>query len=396
MKECACEVVICGGGIAGLWAMQVLRARGYQPVLLEQQTLGGGQTLAAQGILHGGMKYALDGKVDDIALRLREMPQRWLDAMAGRGELDLRSVQVLSEQQYMWSDGSLLGKASSVVGAKMLRGEVDVLERTGWPQAFHDLNYRGTVRVLKETVIDVKSAVRALAEPLQGVLYQVDEIKLLASADKIDAMEIRSADHEPVRLKPRCVIFTAGSGNEIVASELAFPQPAAQRRPLRQMLLLGPPWKLYGHCIVADPKPRVTITSHTMPDGTPVWYLGGNVAEKACKLGSEADAIQFTRQELAAIFPKIDWKKFPIATWDVDRAEPHQSLRFMPSEPTVVAKGNCLLAWPTKLVFAPGLAARLAHEVGDRFAPTGSSTVSLPLPPAQMGFYPWELARWKS
>lgn len=396
MKECACEVVICGGGIAGLWAMQVLRARGYQPVLLEQQTLGGGQTLAAQGILHGGMKYALDGQVDDIALRLREMPPRWHEAMTGVGEVDLRGVQVLSENQFMWSDGSLFSKLSSAMGGKMLRGEVDALERDAWPAAFHELEYRGTVRTLKETVIDVKSAVQALAKPLAQAVYRCDDLKLLASGGDVTTLEISAAGQEPLRLHARCVIFTAGSGNELAAAQLGLPQPATQRRPLRQMMLRGPAWKLFGHCIVADPKPRVTVTSHTLLDGTPIWYLGGNLAEKACKLASEDEAIAFTRQELSAIFPKVDWRTFPIATWDVDRAEPHQSVRFMPSEPTVVARGNCLLAWPTKLVFAPGLATRLAQAVAERLAPTSLPLPALPLPPAIVGQYPWELARWKS
>ena len=395
MKEFDCDVAVCGGGIAGLWAMHALRARGFHPVLLERHTLGGVQTLSAQGILHGGMKYALDGKVDDIALRLREMPQRWLDAMSGRGEIDLAKIQVLSANQYMWSDGSLLSKVTSAVGSKMLHGEVEAIARSAWPAAFQDLDYRGTVRVLKETVIDVRSAVRALAEPLAGSLFQTKDLRMQTEGDQVTALEIHGPNHDPIRLRPRCVVFTAGMGNEEAADRLPLPQPATQRRPLRQMMLRGPAWKLYGHCIVADPKPRVTITSHSLPDGTPVWYLGGNIAEKACKMSTLDEAIQFTRRELAAIFPKVRWQDFPIAAWDVDRAEPHQSLRFMPSEPTLTAIGNCLLAWPTKLVFAPGLATRILQEVAERCSPLPQST-PLPLPSPDVGQYPWELADWKS
>lgn len=402
MKEFDCDVAVCGGGIAGLWAMHALRARGFHPVLLERHTLGGLQTLSAQGILHGGMKYALDGKVDDIALRLREMPRRWLDAMDGQGEIDLTKVQILSENQYMWSDGSLSGKVTSAMGARMMHGEVEALERSAWPAAFRDLDYRGTVRVLKETVIDVRSAVRSLAEPLAGSLFQAEDLRMQMEGDHVSSLEIHGTNHDPISLRPRCVVFTAGIGNEDAAARLPIHQPATQRRPLRQMLLRGPVWKLYGHCLefnrhslTLDPKPRVTITSHTMPDGTPVWYLGGNIAEKACKMNSVDEAIQFTRHELAAIFPKVRWQDFPIAAWDIDRAEPHQSLRFMPSEPTVSMHGNCMLAWPTKLVFAPGLATRIVQEVVERFSPLPQST-PLPLPSPNIGQYPWELADWKS
>lgn len=396
MMEYDCDVVVCGGGIAGLWAMHALRARGFHPVLIEKHTLGGQQTLAAQGILHGGMKYALDGKVDDIALRLREMPPRWLESMAGHGELDLTATQVLSDCQYMWSDGSLFSRISGAVGSKMMHGEVDSLKRESWPAAFHELDYRGSVRVLKETIIDVKSAVTALATPLSAVSYQADAMEISLSGDQIAHLDLHTQGQPSCRLKPRLAVFTAGAGNELPASLLPLPVPATQRRPLRQILVKGVPYKLYGHCVVADPKPRVTVTSHTLPDGLPVWYLGGNVAEKACKFATESEAIQFAADELAAIFPKVEWTNYEWATWDVDRAEPHQSVRFMPSEPTVNAVGNTLLAWPTKMVFAPGLATAITHGVAERISPQAASAPTLPLPLAQVGRYPWELAEWRS
>ncbi len=55
------DIVILGGGIAGLWLLHRLRAAGYAAVLLEKSTLGDGQTIVSQGMIHGGMKYALAG-----------------------------------------------------------------------------------------------------------------------------------------------------------------------------------------------------------------------------------------------------------------------------------------------------------------------------------------------
>ena len=393
MTEFECDVAIVGGGIAGLWAMHSLRARGFSPVLLERHTLGGMQTLAAQGILHGGMKYVLDGKVDDIALRLREMPPRWLDSIAGKGEVNLTGTKILSDCQYLWSDGSILSKISGAMGAKMLQGDVNALPKDQWPSGFHDLNYRGSVRALQETIIDVHSALTALAKPLEGSVFQVDEISPNVTGETITSLDLRSADGSQCRLKPRFLVTTAGTGIELFAKALPFPQPATQRRPLRQILVRGVPHKIYGHCIIADPKPRVTITSHTLADGTPVWYLGGNVAEKACKMGLE-ESMKFAASELSAIFPKHNWSQYAYAAWDVDRAEPHQSVRFMPSEPTVSVLENCALAWPTKLVFAPGLATKIAEEAADRISPCISRT--LPLAAAVIGQYPWDQAEWRS
>lgn len=397
MTEYECDVAVCGGGIAGLWAMHALRARGFRPVLLERHTLGGRQTLAAQGILHGGLKYALDGKVDDISLRLREMPPLWLDCMAGKGEVDLSGTQVLSDCQHLWSDGSLLSKLSGAVGSKMMSGDVDSLDRKEWPEAFRQLDYRGSVRVLRETVIDVKSALQCLSAPMRDALYQADEMRVITDGERISALELQTAGQPTTRLKARIYLFTAGTGNEIPAGLLPIAQPATQRRPLRQMLIKNAPCKLYGHCIIADPKPRVTITTHTLQDGSLVWYMGGNIAEKACKLPSEEASIRFAIDELQAIFPKFNWNNYQWGIWDIDRAEPHQSVRFMPSEPTVTHIGNSLIAWPTKLVFAPGLAARIATEVTHTVQPTNTQgPPQLALPQAQIGRYPWEQVTWRT
>ena len=56
------DILIFGGGIAGLWTLARLRKEGYSCLLLESNSLGAGQTIASQGIIHGGIKYALTGQ----------------------------------------------------------------------------------------------------------------------------------------------------------------------------------------------------------------------------------------------------------------------------------------------------------------------------------------------
>ena len=50
------DIIIFGGGIAGLWLLNRLHNEGYQAILLETEALGGSQTIASQGIIHGGLK----------------------------------------------------------------------------------------------------------------------------------------------------------------------------------------------------------------------------------------------------------------------------------------------------------------------------------------------------
>ncbi|WP_323150307.1 FAD-dependent oxidoreductase, partial [Pseudomonas oryzihabitans] len=55
------DILIVGGGVAGLWLNARLRRAGYATVLVETGALGGGQSGKSQGIIHGGTKYALTG-----------------------------------------------------------------------------------------------------------------------------------------------------------------------------------------------------------------------------------------------------------------------------------------------------------------------------------------------
>jgi len=46
-------------------------------LLFESSALGGGQTHKSQGIIHGGMKYALQGVLTKEASGMIDMPHLW-------------------------------------------------------------------------------------------------------------------------------------------------------------------------------------------------------------------------------------------------------------------------------------------------------------------------------
>jgi len=47
--QLSCDVAIVGGGVAGLWLLNLLSQRGYNVLLFEAEALGNAQSIASQG-----------------------------------------------------------------------------------------------------------------------------------------------------------------------------------------------------------------------------------------------------------------------------------------------------------------------------------------------------------
>ena len=71
------DIAIVGGGITGLWLHSLLKSRGYQSLVFERYKLGSGQTLASQGMIHGGLKYNLDGITGTASKTISSMQAVW-------------------------------------------------------------------------------------------------------------------------------------------------------------------------------------------------------------------------------------------------------------------------------------------------------------------------------
>ena len=381
-----CDIVICGGGIAGLWVGNTLTRAGYSVILIEKHRLGVGQTLASQGMIHGGQKYVLEGSLTAHAAAISRMPQRWQACLEGGGEIDLRQVDVLSPAQVMWRAGSFLSAAGVFAAAKLLNAETAPLRPEEVPAVLKESGAsRGTVYRLPEAVLEVRSLIRVLARNLEGRALRGDVTEL-----RPDGTVIVSG----LVIRAQRVIFAAGAGNQEAVRLLQDQGSHTQRRPLRQIMVRPLRDPLFGHGIVNSPKPRITVSSHGYGEGY-VWYLGGAVAEKAAAMDEPA-ALRFARSELKAIFPKLDWDGKEWASWLGDRAEPIDSKGQLPSDPAVREYGHVLVAWPVKLTFAPLLADHVSGLLArDHVTPVVRSNPP-PLPAAMLGSYPWEDAAWQT
>lgn len=393
------DVVIFGGGVAGLWLLNRLRQSGYRAVLIENDKLGAGQTRYAQGIIHGGTKYALTGALTASAAAVGAMPQLWNDCLAGRGPVDLREVRLLSESQYLWSTASLSSRMAGFFASKVMQSRTRALDASERPPIFTDPQFRGQVYRLNEPVLDTASLVRALAEPHRDVILHADRPDDVGIDTAAMRVSLRT-DDDTLELSARRLVFAAGQGNRPLLDVVGHATPEMQLRPLQMVMVRGELPTIYAHCLGASSVPRITISTHSDSDGRPVWYLGGQLAEEGVRRSSD-DQITAARKELTALLPWVDLSRADWSTAMVNRAEVKFDHGKRPDDAFVDEQQGIITGWPTKLALSPRLSdavmARLEEggvRPGTDFPPQERERIAA-WPAPEYAPLPWEEeSRW--
>jgi len=366
------DIVIVGGGVAGLWTLTRLRRLGYQAILIESESLGNGQTLASQGIIHGGTKYALTGKLTHSSQSIGEMPELWRNCLAGSGEMDLKRVKILSSHQYLWANPNIGSRLAGFFAGKVMHSRIQALKREGFPKFFSSEAFRGSVYQLDEPVLDSFSLVKELARQNKDAIYsmRIREIEKIATG-------YRLFDEEK-QLEAKYLIFTAGNGNRKLLDLLNFKQPQMQQRPLHQPLLKSPKGSLpliYAHCLGTSALPRLTITAYEKEDEV-IWYLGGEIAEKGVGRTLEEQIIK-TKEELGNWIPWFSFQHCKWSAYKIDRAEPKMSDGSRPVEPYVSEQAHVITAWPVKLAMTPLMVDAILNKIKQLNLTANPKTIEL-------------------
>jgi len=371
------DVVILGAGVAGLWLLARLRQLNFNAVLLEANSIGAGQSLYAQGIIHGGIKYALTGKLSDSSKAVAQMPGRWRDCLQGKGELDLSRVKILSPYQYLWSTGSLTSKMAGFFASRVMSSRTTEVFGNERPLVFQNPEFHGQVYRLQESIIDTASLLHELAEPHAAAMFKFpwNDRTSFNVSDKVHVRFSNEANEE-YELDAKVMVLAAGKGNADVLSRLGRQRPQMQLRPLRQVIMRGNlPGLLYAHCLGVSVNPRITITSHYDAQGDIVWYLGGQLAEDGVHK-SIAGLIEHAKKEMAELLPWLDLTGVQWATLDIDRAEAKQPGGKRPEGVYAEYDNQVITAWPTKMVLAPKLADDIIELlIKHNISPSGGETL---------------------
>lgn len=395
LTHTSADIAIIGGGIAGLWLLNRLCNQGYNAVLFESNSLGGEQTIASQGMIHGGIKYALGGALTGASEAIADMPDHWRRCLKGEGDVDLRNARVLSEHFYMWSTKSLTSRITSFFASKVTRGRVNTVETRDRPAAFASPQFKGHLYQLVDLVLDAPSVVKTLADNYQQRIFRIDWQRsrfIKDASGKVKQLLI----NDQVALSAQQFILCAGAGNEWLCEQLGINKPRMQRRPLKQVLVKHHyPYALYAHCMGGNPSPRLTVSSHQREDGAMVWYLGGDLATEGVAL-SDGALIEKAKQELDQLFPWLDFSNAEFATLSIDRAEPKQKALVKPDKAFAAWADNCsnvIVAWPTKLTLAPNMANevnRLLQQQAVVPSAKGDPSALRVLPKPDIGTPCWE------
>jgi hypothetical protein len=370
MAEHNTDIIIFGAGIAGLWVCNGLKARGYNVLVLEKNAIGSGQTIASQGIIHSGLKYALGGKITPLAKEISAMPGRWTEI--------LKDSCIAAPSQQLLIPKGFAGGITRVVTKKIFAAK----ELAHMPDEINRSGFEGSVLSLNEPVLNIPDVLKKLAH--KSVIRKID-----MNECKIRKLHVETRGHT---IHAKAFIFTAGDGNKDCALGMRH-KIESQRRPLLMGLMKNVPFPLFAHFIGKSDKPVATITTHKTKDGVLVWYVGGLVAEQH-KDSDPQDVYEAIRAAFAVYLPDIDFSGTEWAVLPIDRAEGKSGAKKMPKTPTIQRHNHTLYAWPTKLAFAPLLADMIVENVKD-ITPSNTQTDWSFLPDVEFAQTPWDKAVWK-
>jgi glycerol-3-phosphate dehydrogenase len=161
------DLAIIGGGVAGLWLMNCAQKAGYNCALFDSNGLGSGQSLASQGMIHGGMKYTLGGALSGASEAIASMPSYWQDCLQGEGELDLRQTQVLCDHFFLWSNASASSRLATFLASKLIRGRADAVTPEQRPELLRHKDFTGSLYRINDLVLDDPSLLTNIVQSVR-------------------------------------------------------------------------------------------------------------------------------------------------------------------------------------------------------------------------------------
>lgn len=321
--------------------------------------------MAAQGVLHSGMKYVLAGKVTEDAEVLASAAKHWKDAIHGRSTYgpNLRGVRLLSNFQYLLSMNKTPVNMRAIEGSPLLRDRI--FEWESMPEELQQTGYKGSVHEINEPVVDVEDLMDRLETAAEGQMICGELTEENLEYVKGDVQDAWIANVGGFRLRAKAFVSLAGRGNQKLVGKYFGGETLQQERPLKQVLVVGEGLPdLFMVANDGQKKPPFVLTTHRTAAGTPVWYVGGRVAEAGATMGAE-EHFAHAKEVLGTWFPQVNLDACHFSQLAAVRAEGISNDGDRPegTRVNVSAQNKLIVGWPNKLVLSPLLAEQVAREL---------------------------------
>jgi hypothetical protein len=372
------DALIVGGGIAGLLTLDALHRRGCRVWLIERDALGAGQTIWSQGIIHGGLKYALGGEAGEAARAVSNMPTRWSSMLAGQSNPNLSAVHMRADACAVWATSGMSSLAGLLGAQFTLRTKPTLWPTDSLPEALAGV--RTKILQVAEPVLEPMSLLNVLGS-MHHSRVLLGDIANITPTDEFIDVELTGG----LRIRAGQLILTAGAGNAPLRGMAGLAADREQTRPLQMILARGPLPVLNGHCIRST-KPWLTITTVASDSHTRVWQIGGQVAERGAEMTAEA-TVHAAVQDVRKAMPNLSLEGTEWSTYLAPRSEYATDQGGRPDRHGLIEDDRIITAWPTKLALAPLLADDIAHRIsassGNLDVPTGMAKPTTATPPWQ-------------
>ncbi|HRP61699.1 MAG TPA: hypothetical protein PK400_00200 [Phycisphaerales bacterium] len=348
------DVVIFGGGAAGLWLLDRLHRAGYAALLLEPHELGSGSDIASQGFISARCQnWPKEAGLPSSGTL--SFPTIWRRCLAGeppRGLPNLKSTRLRAPFSVLWRTPSL----RSTVGMwRCMRGLAlpsRLLPADERPTVL--ANFTPTVLRVEEQLIEPVSLLEDFANQHRTRILHIDAQSGLEFVQRDDGTVnmvrlINPSTGDPLDLdiNPEGHVIHFSAWHHERLCEMMFVRPLrSETHPVHQVLLRGNLPMLNGRCItgVAD---RLTVTSTRDCLDRAVWQIHST----RCSPGNDrATALERVRAHLREALPDLDLRG---AEWSTYAITPERRDAWPPS---ISERSNILIMRQTTLVHAPSLA----------------------------------------
>jgi glycine/D-amino acid oxidase-like deaminating enzyme len=353
------DVLIAGGGVAGMLVATKLCEQGFRCVLIEPSALAAEQSGHSHGYIHRGYIYL---RAEDYLVRqLRSAREQWEEYISKPTQV----VPCSKDSLIGFMNGEVAKYATQTWRAAEL--PLNEINESEWPSALKQTPLTAVYRTDEQSFDFTRVMLNLLARMKTCKLVHGSVVRLSIRKMECCSVEIQVQGNSH-RVKARYVVLAAGRGTaEILSNTLGKFRSVPNVRTSYMLVLKGealepisailPEHQFYGLFMVSrqDTQGAVWLVSNYLSYGG----LCGD-RDVAARTWTRA-----TLKTLDKIFPMLKDANISCGIYVAPKAEFRRDPERLPEGKIAEKIGlqNVLAIWPTKLTLSPLIAIEVVEQI---------------------------------